>query len=70
MDDWFDNLNGVITKKTEQHFLPHQETLNHNNGIMKQTRWDDSSKVHKSQSKKKILYYISMNLNKLFKITW
>ncbi|XP_025415197.1 uncharacterized protein LOC112686918 isoform X2 [Sipha flava] len=28
MYDWFENLEGVMTKKPEQHFLSHQKTLN------------------------------------------
>lgn len=59
MDDWYKKLE-VIKKKPDQNCL-HQQTLyfhnndnsilNHNNGIIKQTRWDCSQVANIGQSK-------------------
>lgn len=66
MNDWcYEQLEGIIKEKPNQSCLQHQQTLNylnnindndnsilnHNNGIINNTKWDSSQETNIDQSK-------------------
>jgi len=66
MDDWFEKVEGVEKKTPDDKYLQHHQTshffncnnstLNYNNGISEQTRWDTSTQgTHIDQSNINIL---------------
>lgn len=72
MEDWHETLVGVMKKRSDQNCFQDQQTLNlhssnnsvlkYNNGIIKQSRWDDSSQVTYTNQSKLTINYVHIFL--------
>jgi len=72
MDDWHENFEEIENKKFDENYLQHSQTLNfhnynnstlnNNNGINEQARWDFSSQATNiDQSNINILLYLNIH---------